>query len=594
MKKLIYLSLISGLLSCLAGCQKEFLQKPETTGNVTAESVFATRNTAEAAVAGAYREVLVQNLWNGRAIDNGTLSGISGEMSYGEPWATLAQYVSSGFLPTPYQNNKAQSSDNFFDSFSSVRKSYLVQENIDKVADMDATQKGYVKAEMTGLVAYRYMGMMIHYGGVPLVTKSLSPSDDLNIPRATLQATLDKIVEWSTAAAAGLPDRWDDKYAGRLTKGAALAIKAKALIYAARPLFNSATPYLSLGANSNLICFGSANAQRWTDAIAANEAVITWANANGYGVINTGGSTGVPNPNAFADYGTATSTPNNKEVLLAFKLDENGSKLFKFYNPTSGNGERYLIARYGMLTNFLTNYYKADGTDQVWPTGGASLPYSDYSTKMQAMEPRFKADNYAHGIDSWNNPGNSLWSYANASKGSNNPSNSEGTRGHGVAQSTKFYYLAGSRVWFEYPLFRMPEFYLNLAEAYNETGNSQKALENLNVVHNRAGLPSITVTDQATLRRIIQREWAVEFYNENHRFFDVKHWKLDNIGNGIMGGGMREFQFTTNGQNDRLPQNLLTYFDKETYTAYWNPKMFLDPFPQEEINKGILIQNPGY
>jgi hypothetical protein len=142
----------------------------------------------------------------------------------------------------------------------------------------------------------------------------------------------------------------------------------------------------------------------------------------------------------------------------------------------------------------------------------------------------------------------------------------------------------------------MPEFYLYLAEAYNETGNSSKALDNLNIVHNRAGLPAITETDQAKLRAIIQREWAVEFYNENHRFFDVKHWKLQDIGNGIVGGNMREFQFTmVAGQtNDRLPQNLKDYYDQVTYVAYWNTKMFLEPFPQEEIDKGILVQNPGY
>lgn len=204
---------------------------------------------------------------------------------------------------------------------------------------------------------------------------------------------------------------------------------------------------------------------------------------------------------------------------------------------------------------------------------------------------RFKASNYAHGIDTWNNPGQFAWTYAQCSSGQNH----EG-RGKGAAQSTKFYYLAGSRLWMEFPLFRMSEFYLALAEAYNEAGNSTKALQNLNIVHNRAGLPSITVIDQSNLRSIIQREWAVEFYNESKRYFDVRHWKLPNIGTGILGGAMREFQFTltTPGANDRVPENLVNYYDKEVYTAYWHAKMFLEPIPQEEIDKGVLVQNPGY
>ena len=63
------------------------------------------------------------------------------------------------------------------------------------------------------------------------------------------------------------------------------------------------------------------------------------------------------------------------------------------------------------------------------------------------------------------------------------------------------------------------------------------------MVHNRAGLPSITETDKTKLREIIQREKAIEFYNENHRYYDVKHWKHKDIANGIIGGNMRELQF---------------------------------------------------
>lgn len=595
MKKVFNFLIGLGLTGILFSCQKDFLQKPETTGNTTIESVFSTTTSAENAIAAAYRASLIQGLWDGRSINNGILSGISGELNYGETWATLIYYINSGYQPTPRDNNKAQSSDNFFDNFSALRKCFIVMENIDKVADMDASMKGYVKAEMKGLIAYRYLGMFIRYGGVPIVTKSLEPSDDLNIPRASLQETLDYCVKMADEAAAGLPDKWDDKYTGRLTRGAVLAIKAKALLFAARPLFNSATPVIDFGSNNNLICFGTADQNRWSTAAAASEAALSWATQNGYGLINTGGAgANNPDPKAFDDYGTATSTPANKEVILAYKFDQNDSKFFRFYNRTSNNAERYLIDNYGMLSNFLPNYYAKDGTDQTWPGTGIAnaLPYSDYAAKMQNMEPRFKADNMAHAIDAWINPGNTLWTYYNAGTGTNR----DGGRGKGDAVMTKYYYNAGSRLWFEFPLFRVAELYLNLAEAYNESGNSTKALENLNIVHNRAGLPSITETNKDRLRKIIQREWAVEFFNENHRLFDVKHWKLDNIGNGVLGGPMREFQFTLkSGQTDsKIAANLVSYYDQQTFVAYWHPKMFLEPFPQEEIDKGIIIQNPGY
>lgn len=595
MKKILNLYLAILVLG-VCSCQKDFLQKPDVTGSTTLETVFSDSVNATNAIAAAYLQSLVANLWDGNSLNNGILSNVSGEMCYGESWASCAHFVSSGFLASPgLESNPAQSTDNFLTNYTAIRKDYLVLQNIDNVTDMSITTKNYVKGEMMTLVAYRYLAMFIRYGGVPLVDKVLTQTDSLNVPRATLQATLDRITTLCDEAASVLPDKWPDVYAGRVTRGVALAIKAKAYIYAARPLFNSGTPYLDNGSHNDLICFGSADQSRWKTAIDANTAVIAWATANGYSIINTGGGIGVPDANAFDDYATATSVPSNKEVLLAYKHDVAWNKFFEFYD-VAYNNERYLNADMGMPTNFLVNYYKADGTDQVWPSAAANggtttpLPYSDYATKMQAMEPRFKADNYAHGIDCWNNPGDNAWTYANCSQGQNHNGS-----GKGDAQSTKYYYKAGSRTWFEYPLFRMPEFYLNLAEAYNELGNTDSSLYNLNLVHNRAGLPSITERDQTKLRKIIQREWAVEFYNENHRYFDIKHWKFD-VGNAIGAGQMYEFQFNfIPGQtNDRIAANLASYYDMPTYIAYWNPKMYLEPIPQTEIDKGFLTQNPGY
>jgi len=120
----------------------------------------------------------------------------------------------------------------------------------------------------------------------------------------------------------------------------------------------------------------------------------------------------------------------------------------------------------------------------------------------------------------------------------------------------------------------------------------------LNMVHNRAGLPSITETNQDRLRALIQREKAIEMQGENHRYYDAKHWKLANIGSGGFGGQMRELQFlsdaTVTGGNYNLPNALISYWDANSYVAYWNPKMYLEPIPQTEVNKGIIVQNPGY
>jgi hypothetical protein len=123
-------------------------------------------------------------------------------------------------------------------------------------------------------------------------------------------------------------------------------------------------------------------------------------------------------------------------------------------------------------------------------------------------------------------------------------------------------------------------------------GQSSNALARLNTIHQRAGLPAVTVTDQAQLRAIIQREWSVEFFDENYRYHDVKHWKLPDIANGILGGAIRTFAYNSGGSI--IVTGNKNYNDKVLYTAFWAPKEYLNPFPQSEINKGYLVQNPGY
>lgn len=610
MKKIFILLMALGFAG-LYSCQKTFLQKPDTSGTANLATVYSSSVNALSALFQCYHGSLIQGWPGGIGFGHGSLAAISGEQARGYGWHGTYSIAAIGLTPNGTDGSDA-GADNFGANFTNIRANFLVAENIDKVPDLDATNKAYIKAEVSGLNAYRYMGMFIRYGGVPIITKSFLPTDNLAIPRSTLQETLDYTLKLCDAAIAGLPDKWGvnstgGDQTGRLTKGAALAIKAKVLMYAARPLFNSATPYIN-SANNKLINFGSYDANRWTAAITANEAVLTWASANGYALINTGGVVNGPDPNAFDDYGNATSTPGNKEVLLAFKNDNanqsDGGGSGKYFNFSPyWTSNRYDTDNNGLLSNFLPNYYKADGTDQTWPQVGDGLhPGSEYLAKIASMEPRFLADHIGPGFDAANNPGDNSWSTNGWGRGMVNTNVYPNPAGDaGDAQSTKFYYHAGSRLWFEFPLFRLAETYLNLAEAYNEAGNSTKALQNLNMVHNRAGLPSITETDPDKLRIIIQREWAVEYFNESHRYYDVKHWKLP-AGSNIIGGQMREFVFmfpnnnTSKPSNVNLKSSILTtnYYDAVSYTAYWADKMYLEPIPQNEVNKLVIVQNPGY
>jgi len=587
-----------------------FLEKPDTTGNVDQDAVFSTAKNAESALMSCYRNVLRHGWPGGMGIGHSTLGAISGEVCRGCSWHGSYHIAQQGLSVNGTDGSDA-GADNYGNNWRVIRGCYTVMENIDKVSDLSDDDKKVIKAEAKALIAYRYMGMFYRYGGVPIVRKTFEATDDLSTPRATLQQMVDFITEYCDDAYKDLPVRWDAANNGRMTRGAVLAIKARTLLFAARPLFNSATPYLDNGENNDKICFGQFDRERWKAAIDANEAVLDWAVDAGVEMINTGGAgAGNPNPKAFEDYATATSVPSNSEIILAYKFNDTGGRdpLTNFINTTRYvTYNRFDTDCSGVLTNFVELYYAADGSELSWPKVGDSAPRSgaEWIANIARIEPRALADIKFGGHDAANNPGDYNWSNAGwnrggyaADKGKGNTFPDAINVERGCGERTKFFYKAGSRLWFEPPLFRLAETHLNLAEAYNEYGNTDKALEHLNVVHNRAGLPRISETDQGRLREIIQRECALEFFQESHRYYDVKHWKRTDIADGICGGAMRMLQFNIQNSDAATwpyaAKWIETWWDAVAYNAFWSPAMFLEPFPQSEINKGTITQNPGY
>ena len=600
----------------LVSCEEMFLEIPDTSGNVGLDEVYSSAKNVEGVLAKCYRDALIHGWPGGWGASHGVLGSLSGERHRGYNWHGTYEICEAGLNVNGTTDGADAGADNFGQNWMAIRQCYLVYENIDRVPDMTEAQKNNIKGEVLGLIAYRYMGMFYRYGGLPLVTKTFMADDNLEIPRSSLQETYDFILDLCDKALPLVPEKWESKNTGRIHKGAVLAIKARLQLFAARPLFNNATPYLSNPKTNQLVCFGNYDAGRWNDAISANEAVLTWANANGYRLLNTGSAIpGQANLNAAMDYGRAVSFPGNEEVILAYKFNETNlgysNGLVNYYNTSAYNNfNRFDIENSGILTNFLENYYSSDGTTPVWPKIGDPEPHpaSEWIEKAGKMEARFRVDYICPGVESLANPNDNNWSLRGWNMRVGNTFlfvegqvvfPGVGASGKGGGMPTKFYYGAGGRVWFEPPLFRMAEIYLNLAEAYNETGNTVKALENLNIIHNRAGLPAITETNKDKLRILIQREKAIEMMGENRRYFDAKHWKLSNIDDGVIGGPMRELQFlvdtrNTGSVNHNLPEAQVSYWDALSYVAFWHPKMYLEPIPQGEVNKGIIIQNPGY
>ena len=614
MKKIRIVAIIAVLVST-TGCNL-FLEMPEVTGSVYRENVFSNRKDTEGMLWRAYHRGLREGLPEGWAINHGTLASLSGEITRGYSWHAGYNLVVNG--PTTVLDASGQfqgAPANFNENWEVIRSCWIIISNIDTCPEISPEMKEYMKGEAYALIAYRYVGMFQRWGGVPIVRQANNMTDDINFPRASAQKTLEFALEMLQEAENRLPDTWTDiepgcgdKWEGRITKGAVLAMKARLLTFAARPLFNAEESYakefgMAYSADS-LIWLGGKDINRYQAAIDAHLAVINWAKANGKHLIFTAGE---GNRNSFEqaidDYGRGVSELNGPETLLAFKVESDQqvyNNMTEGYNWSAyvDAGERSLR---GVLTNFVRLYRDTDGNDIDWPVVGeaAPRPIADFAANIDKIEPRFRVDICVPGKFGRSNDGDANWNEGIWYMGSLTSSAeiaasmSRATEGRSIGVPTKFYYKAGARRWLEFPLFRLAENYMSPAECYNELGDAANARKYLNIIRNRAGLPSVTEGDQAKLRELIVRERALEFFEENQRYYDVKHWKHPDIGTKILGGPMTEISFlTTDGANTMAA--LISYWDAYSYTGYWHPKWFLEPFRQDEVNKGVIAQNPGY
>lgn len=127
--------------------------------------------------------------------------------------------------------------------------------------------------------------------------------------------------------------------------------------------------------------------------------------------------------------------------------------------------------------------------------------------------------------------------------------------------------------WVNIRILRYADVVLLAAEAANELGQTDLALEYLEMVRararggNEAVLPEITETDQAALRDLIRHERRIELAMEHDRFFDLVRWGI--------------------------AEQVLHAAGKTNFVA---GKHELMPIPQDEIDRsnGVLTQNPGY
>jgi hypothetical protein len=151
---------------------------------------------------------------------------------------------------------------------------------------------------------------------------------------------------------------------------------------------------------------------------------------------------------------------------------------------------------------------------------------------------------------------------------------------------------AGFQPWY---YFRYAEVLLNFAEAANEmggpdavpAGSTLSARAAINLVRSRVNMPAVTATTQSDMRTAIQNERRVELAFEEHRFYDVRRWKIAEVTESKPALGIT---ITKNGST-------LAYANKVALDGRaFNPRMYWLPIPRAEIQASgnKIEQNTGY
>jgi hypothetical protein len=140
-----------------------------------------------------------------------------------------------------------------------------------------------------------------------------------------------------------------------------------------------------------------------------------------------------------------------------------------------------------------------------------------------------------------------------------------------------------------WPFFRLAEIYLNYAEAKFELGDEVNCRKYINKLRTRVGMPDIpvTITGEA-LRQRLYNERRIELAFENHRFFDIRRWKIANAVENKPIYGMDVFKNVSTGAKTYRPVLLL---QKNPY----QDKMNLLPIETAEIRRNPeLTQTPNW
>lgn len=480
--------------------------------------------------------------------------------------------------------------------YATIRDMNFLLENIGTSESLDPAYIKSKVAEVRFLRAFEYFTMVKRWGGVPIITKVQSQSDpkeSLFVARNTEKEVYDFIYNETQAIIADL-DNTRKGATGRVDKYTVLMLQSRAMLYAASVAKNGELAADKLTG----IPAGDANAY-FQKSYDASKQII---DSGVFSLMNS-------NPDKELNYRSIFLTEGvaNPEIIFAEVYEPiiRGHTLDSQGQPAGFNAT--WNSNYPVIYDFVELFDFVDGrsgkVDRSLLNNNNDWDIHDFFGKR---DPRFRASVFYpesdfQGKKVWFHtstilPNNSsvsrVTTYFDREDGISMPEASEPRNRRNSSlllrkriDDSNTTPIAGNSGQ-DYIVFRYGETLLNFAEAAFYLNKSNEALDAMNQIRSRAGMPLFQSLDE----EIIRKERQVELCFEDHRLWDLIRWReaekyLDNVRN-------QGLVFRYKKATDRY---VITLKNAETVTRTFGKERYYIPFSEGRLaDNPNLIQNPGY
>jgi starch-binding outer membrane protein, SusD/RagB family len=417
--------------------------------------------------------------------------------------------------------------------------------NIDKVPGLAEAIKTRIIAETRFIRAFHYFNLYTWYGDVPLITTEISFDESFQVKRAPRAEVMKFVLDELDFCAANLPTnvQYSSEDKGRVTRGAAIALKARAYLYDSK----------------------------WQEVVTACEKLIGTTENGNYGLFNN-----------YAGLFTAANEYSKESILeMVYIPGKRTHSLQRFFIPRT---EGQLICGIAPSQELVDDYVMINGK-AIQESGSGYDEDSSYENR----DPRFYATIVYDGATWTKRDGSSMEIRTAPGTGNNSVDHADATpTGYYTAKYYDRTADGANNSGLNLMLIRYADVLLMYAEAKNEQAQMDVQVwdNTIGALRRRAGFTDMAALSfdaslsQTALREVIRRERRTELAMEGLRVFDIRRWQIaEHVLNGTLHG------FKVNGEYLNIDNRV---FDES--------KHYLWPIPQAdlEMNQNLKPNNPGW